>query len=226
MRGASLLLLLCGCATGFNRAEMMEAIEADPLLVEAGRATSAQLTRPFKLAVAPPRTQTGWTEEERDAIRGWGDELREAGMINDLVFIPSLMMQQNPDVSASGLRDAARRVNADAVMLFGESTQHDRYANPLSILNLTIVGMWLAPAHHRDAMTVMEGLVVDARTGGVYLTAEGSGEGSRVRPLVYADMDDSVRDARVEALKSIGRDLVAQAGRPQDPPGRRYETPK
>lgn len=231
-----LLALVCvvtaGCGSGFHATRL--ALE-DPIMAEL-RAIPAQdpprLTNPFRLAVAPPRAghKDHWSEPEREAIRSALRPLQEQGIVSDWVFIPAMVVRARSKLK--DLRLEANNLNADALLVIGFSTDTDEYANPLSLLNLTIVGLWIVPAHHREAMTVAEAVMIDVRSGLPFALASGAGSDSRVRPLVYADVNDAINDARLEALTALGRDFVEKAdGLRHDaagdtkPRGRRYETP-
>jgi hypothetical protein len=89
-------------------------------------------------------------------------------------------------------------------LILNLATSTDEYANPASELYFTIIGMWLVPATHRDALTVAEGMLFDNRNEYLYAFARGEGEQKTVRPLVYADGRAAVDALRVEALKNFG----------------------
>jgi hypothetical protein len=172
---APVLLVLVGCASGLRSAELRQGLN-DPVLTELDSSPPQPLPKPFRLAVAPPRGGA-WTPDERAAIRAWGEEFKTAGIISDLEFIPEMLLTQSrtTDEQLRRIREAAVRLRADAVLVCSSASATDAYANPLSILNLTIVGMWVAPAHHRDAMVVVEAVLMDSRSGGLHLSASGGG---------------------------------------------------
>ena len=91
------------------------------------------------------------------------------------------------------------------------ATDLDEYVNPLSVLDVTIVGMWIAPGHHRDALTIVEGVMLDNRNEYLYAFARGEGTSSIVRPFAYADDSKAIGPSRMLALQAFGKDFVARA---------------
>jgi hypothetical protein len=223
--------LALGCSTGFSRGEMESSLRAsNPSYVSSGLTVEEveklrpQIKLPVRLAVAPPtvsyRRWWGsadlgtWSPEEIAEIESWEEPLRSAGVVADLIILPSSLVEQclsdDPACSLRAQRAAAARVQADALLLINLATAVDEYANPASVLNITIVGMWLAPGHHRDALTIAEGVMIDNRNEYLYAFARGEGETHTVRPLVYADAWKAVRPSRLKALAAFGEEIVAQ----------------
>lgn len=229
-----------GCQTGFNRDSMNSSLQADPILgyddadvlrVEQAR---PQLQFPIRLAVAFQATVDRWgygerseSDGQRKEIRAWGDKLRDAGLVSDLFILPDILTgqtrSQNP---VKDLRVAAARLQADALLILRSATDVDSYSNPLAVLDLTIVGMFLAPGHQKDALTIVEGIVIDNRNQYVYFAGSAEGLGSTFGPLAVVNDRDAVRDSRREALRSFGELLLKEAQRMRDwVPGPRYPSP-
>lgn len=229
-----------GCQAGFDREAMSSQMDQEQPLVfddaEILRIEQAkpQLQCPFRLAVLPPSLfnarsyhEPGETEGQRREILAWGEKLRKEGIISDLIIIPEILTQQfRSRNSVKDLRVAAARLQADAVLILRSSTDVDAYVNPLSVLNLTIVGMFIAPGHHRDALTIVEGMVVDNRNQYVYFAGSAEGKGTTLAPLASVEARDAVRDSRCEALKAFG-DLLVKEGRRLHGAGAgpRFDTP-
>lgn len=219
--------VLAGCGTGFNREAMRERMKGDPAIfgeaaVQAIEALKPQLQFPCRLAVAPPLDWSAWSQAERDEIQSWAEPLRRAGVISEIVIIPRLIVDQR---HAQPLQAAAARFGADALLILAAATDVDRYVNPLSVSYLTIGAMWCIPGSHRDALTMIEGVMLDVRNGYLYAAAEAEGQARQVRPWMYAD-DEPVRKAsRLEALKAFGAAFVPQAARLRPgSAGERYST--
>jgi hypothetical protein len=227
-----------GCSASFNRAEMEsrqwggEKVFTDDDLrrIEQLR---PQLTPPIRLAVAPPMREYGTPEldGEREAVEAWGAELKKSGLVREVIFLPNMLLGSPPHGRHApdylkAVRVAAARVQADAVLLMSSVTEVSAYLNPLSILNLTVAGIWIAPGHHREAMTILEGIVMDNRNEYVYWTGSAQATGTTTAPLAYIDDADAIRRSRVAALKAFGERLVAnvEAFKPA-PPGERYHSP-
>jgi hypothetical protein len=110
-------------------------------------------------------------------------------------------------------RSAAARVQADALLIVNLTSDVDKYANHASLLNLTIIGMWLIPAHHRDALTIAEGVMIDNRSEYLYAFARGEAEERTVRPYMFANSWKAVRPSRLHALQAFGREFVREVKR-------------
>jgi hypothetical protein len=233
MRHITLLLglLALGCSTGFSRGEMEGSFnEGDPvyssskLSIEQIEKLQPQVSLPIRLAVAPPnifyrnwggRSSASWSHDEIAEIESWLDPLSQAGVVSDLLILPSVLIEQcrwnNPGCMLRESRIAASRVQADAILMVRLATDLDEYVNPISVLNITIVGMWLAPGHHRDALTIAEGVMIDTRNEYLYAFARGEAESSIIRPLVYADPQKAIEHSRLLSLQEFGMNFIQQA---------------
>ena len=221
-----------GCSTGYNRgaldAELRDAkatyVTSD-LTVEQIEAMNPQLALPARIAVAPPTAFGGrwrnatldtWSPAEVAVIESWLAPLRDAGVARELLVLPSGLVAACDESRERGCRlraqhAAAARVHADALLVVSLATATDEYANPSSILYVTIVGMWIVPGTHRDALTVAEGVLLDNRNEYLYAFARGEGETKIVRPVVYADSAAAVASSRLTALERFGRAFIEQA---------------
>jgi len=170
-----------------------------------------QINPPIKIAVAQPTGNEEWSSEEIHEIESWLPELKVAGLASDLVVIPRSLQQGCFYVTSDCPRTAAAQLQADAVITIGQSVITDRYLNPLSLLNLTLIGMWVAPGHHRDSYAIYEAALVDTKNGYIYSIARGEGEISKIRPFMYADYDTGQSEARLLALKSLGKQVIKKA---------------
>jgi len=230
------LLALCavwvGCASGYSRGEMDAALQSEKptyvsseLSVEEIERMKPQLELPARIAIAPPvqayqrwwggYSRSTWSSEEVAVFESWKEPLRAAGVAQDLLVLPSSLVKDcDPSDAAcrlNALRAAAARVHADALLIVNLATATDEYVNPGSVLYISIVGMWLVPGSHRDALTVAEGVLIDNRNEYLYAFARGEGEKKSVRPVIYADTGAVVNESRVEALKNFGSAFLDQA---------------
>ncbi len=238
---AAAILASAGCSTGFNRVAMQERMEhearifvddPDVFQIEQVR---PQLQIPFRLAVVPPSMinrcawgQPGETEGERAELMAWGERLKKEGIVSELIVIPEMLVGVNAAPGTTGaykaVRVAAARLGADAILVLRSVTETDSYINPLGLLDLTIVGLWVIPGHHKDTLTVVEGLLIDNRNQYVYFAGSAEGKGTQLAPALLLDEKDAVRESRCAALKAFG-DLMVQQSRTLPGAGYRYSTP-
>lgn len=235
-RGRVVAVLCCasllGCATGYNRGEMDAALQSakpayvsSELTVEQIESMKPQPKLPARIAIAPPvqayqrwwgQDSLGtWSPDEVAVLESWQEPLRAAGVATDVLVLPSALVKDCEPRDAvcrlNAQRAAAARAHADALLVVNLATATDEYVNPASALYITIIGLWLVPASHRDALTVAEGVLLDNRNEYLYAFARGEGESKSVRPAMYTDTPAVVRSSRVEALKKFGAALVEQA---------------
>lgn len=235
------VLAAVGCSTGFNREAMEEELQegrrlvfddSDILRIEQLR---PQIQYPIRLAVVPPSRvlprywQEGSGKGEHEDLLSLGEQLKKEGIVSAFMVIPQILLNSNPrndSDSIKSIRLAAARMQADAVLILRSVTDVDAYVNPLSVLNLSIVGMFVAPGHHRDALTMVEGMVIDNRNQFLYFAASAEGTGSTFGPLAVVQERDAVGESRRNALKAFGEQLVKEARQAKAyVPGPRYETP-
>lgn len=225
-----------GCSSsGYNAGEMNSALQsAKPSYASGGfsnqsvaeiEAMKPQLKLPARIAIAPPvqtfRRWQGndpldtWTPEEVSILESWEQPLRTAGIASQVFVLPRALIgdceSRDNYCRVDAPRQAAARAHADALLIVNLATATDEYANPASAFYLTVIGMWLAPGSHRDALTIAEGMLIDNRNEYLYAFARGQGESRSLRPYMYADTAAVVHSSRVEALKSFGTAFLEQA---------------
>lgn len=171
-----------------------------------------QINPPIKIVVAQPTGVDKWSSEEVQAIESWLPELKAVGLASDLVVMPNFLKQEGCYYNTNDCsRTAAAKLQADAVISIGYSVVTDKYLNPLSFLNLTLVGMWISPGHHRDSYAVFDAALVDTKNGYIYGIARGEGEIKTIRPYMYADSDAGQSEAKLQALKALGKQIAEKA---------------
>ena len=90
------------------------------------------------------------------------------------------------------LRGLSSAVGADYLLLMGGTCDTSSGSTPLSVFNLTIVGMFIVPSERAQATMKASGALIDVRTG--QLVALRSAELTRERLLPYASAEsDGVR---------------------------------
>jgi rhombotail lipoprotein len=211
-----------GCSTSFNRTAMEEELQkekqivfddGDILKIEQLR---PQIQFPIRLAVVPPARvsprywQEGSSKGEHEELMALGEQLKKDGIASSFTVIPQILLQGS-DQSLKAIRLAAARMGADAVLILKSVTDVDSYVNPLSVLNVTIIGLWLAPGHHTEALTMVEGMVIDNRNQFLYFAGSAEGSGSTFGPALVIKDRDAVGESRRNALHSFGEILIKEA---------------
>ncbi len=175
-----------------------------------------QLKAPFRLAVAPPlwRSDLHWTAGERAEIESWRKELVDSGVLSDLVLIPPITYElgrHDPKSAFEQVREAAARHHADAVLVIRDVEADSTRQNPLSVLYLTIVGCWIVPGSTAEAVSMMQGLILDNRNEYLYASCESEGSSKVTKPVSTIDLEDLRTGARVAALRELKSGLIARA---------------
>jgi hypothetical protein len=220
-----LLLSLASCTSSLDRGALRAELArgafvfSDVSVAEA-EAIRPQVSAPFRLGIAPPITlrqrfmdlSPVWSAAEQERIRAWAEELQARGVITDYVLLPALSVGVAEDASAServqACRVAAARQQVDVLLVTQFVAGWDDWLNPLSVLDLTIVGAWVAPGHSTEAVVVAEGIAFDNRNEYVYATASAEARKRKTLPLAYFDHDRQVAETRVEALDRLAARLV------------------
>lgn len=189
---------------------------SDENTIEEIRNLKPQAKPPMKVVVIPPYRWNSVSLEERKVIEKWGEKLKEIGFVKSLEIVPEYLRPRcgykaNSNCYLKESRLAGARLGADAILFLNDSTVTDRYVNPTSILNLTIVGMWFVPAHHRDSYSIYEASLFDIDNGYLYTVVEGYGESKTIRPYMYVDWTTGQDKARIIALDKLGEKLFVTA---------------
>ena len=220
-------VLLCGCASGFDRAALQERLNdgtlqvSDSAIAEA-RAIKPQLNFPCRVAVylKPVERDWRWTHEDRVAMERWAATLKQEGIASEVFPLPDMLA---PNGNVKELRLAAAKCGADVLLLIHGAAQTDTYKNPASIFNLTILGGYVVPGSHCDALFMMEGCLLDVDNGYIYTAAQAEGLGKIIRPSFIIEDKDAIARAKTQAIDEFGFEIVRRmrtlAGRTQPPSG-------
>jgi len=218
----SLGAVLSECSsTGFDRANMAKELRQAGTPVtdaEIARvlALKPQLRRPFRLGVYLDSAYSRYSRYSSDQrnfeltekkqllanLKGNGDIVAEAFLIS------------NGDITASGavvtlkdIRLAAARYHGDAVLILQSTSNTDTYPNFLSILYFSIVGFWIAPGSHCDAIHMVHGAMYDVRNGYFYIDAESDATDRVIRPLALRECSVPLNQARKKAMASFSAEF-------------------
>ena len=219
----TLLTVLTACTATNVKPQLDEGIGSIPRVqfsdaktIEEIRNLRPQAVPPLKVVVMPSNRWQGLTEEERNIIKSWKEKLQTLGFVESLEIIPTSLIpscgyESDQDCFLNSSRAAGARLGADAILFLNDSSVTDSYVNPLSILNLTIVGMWIVPAHHRESYSVYEASLFDINNGYLYAFAEGNGTYKTLRPYMYVEHSTGQEEARAKALNDVGQKLYKLA---------------
>lgn len=225
-------LLLAACSPHFKRGEMegalraqapmfddasIAAIDLQPQNQETSTIRCGSRLMTLRIAVSQPLSGRAWSAAEIAEIGSWEEPLRRAGWILQVSVLPQSLIgvcdTGSGQCAVDANRKAAARIGADALLVMNPVTQVETYTNPLVLLDFTIIGLWLAPSHHTDAIALLEGTLIDNRNQYVYAFARGEGEHKSVRPMIYAAVDQADLAAREQALRTFGKIFVQQSAR-------------
>lgn len=203
----------CESSQGFDRGRMSEQLSAG-----APKATDEEISRvmglqpqldfPIRLAIyVKPREyywqDSVWRIEDIDAE--WVETLKRDGLVTAIIpIVESTVTGDN----IADIRLAAARHGADAVLVLESVSDVDRYNNPLGITYFTIVGAWLIPGTHSDALVMMSGSLWDVRNGYLYATMQTEGEASDFGPAFLLEDYKVVAEAHRAALTAIEEEIA------------------
>lgn len=212
-------VVLAGCvSTGFNRGALhdqlrLEGAEAKEVLdedIQQVLALKPQLTFPCRIAVylRPGKDASWhWTPQDKDLLNSWSAALGKEGIASNVVLMND-MFTSGADLKH--LRLAAARYGADALLIVQGASVTDGYENPAALLNLTIIGGYVVPGSHRDALFIVQAGLVDVHNGCLYATAESEGEGHIMRPTFIIEDRDAIARAKKTAMDAFGPELLRQ----------------
>lgn len=229
------LILLSACATGFNRELMHSEIGEDgfanvmrpeyevEIVKRSGNDISSddirreltrrpQLKTPARIAVyLDGERDWRWTVKDKEVVSSWAKPLRNSGMVADIFVISEMVASSagaKQQASLEAVRLAAAKYGADAVLYIKGLGEIDDYSNPLSLLYLTIVGYYIFPGSHADALFLIQGALWDVGNEYLYATVEAEGEASRFGPGAFVDDKEVLTKARSNALASFGEEFI------------------
>jgi len=230
------LAILTYCSSGDYRADRFDSEKGNPNPgkispkdkdIEEVFKIRPALKFPFKLGVyLSERSGYGWkfTEKDREEIISIGEELKKKGIISSLFFISQNIISNQSNYpynsysyrgnldSLRNIRLAAARYNADAVLVLDPGVHVSKYANPLSVFYLTIVGLWVAPGNSREAHFSIYSSLWDTRTEFLFLTSEVEGIAKIFRPYAILEDSDAVESAKEKAVQNFKKEIVDSMG--------------
>lgn len=159
------------------------------------------------------RHEFEWTDADRESLLTWTKELQRDGLISGASFIHLSSIKGNQLVE---LREAARRYDADLLLIVGGAATVDRYLNYKGVLLYwTILGAYYVDGTHSDALCLVRGSLWDVRGGNRLAQEETQGFSKIVGPTARLEDRAGVTAARRQALTKLMEKLrgdVANTG--------------
>ncbi len=209
-------ILVAGCAHGFDRAALQERLTDGSLQVSDAAITEArsmkpQLKLPCRVAYylnPAGRGDWRWTPDDRAVLEPLAAALVKDGIAADVFPLPEMLTGEKPNFK--DLRVAAAKCGADVLLVINGAAQTDSYKNPASMLYLTIVGGYVVPGSHVDALFLMEGCLFDVDNGYVYAGTQAEGEGKIIRPTFLIEEKDAISRAKTQAVARFSEELLTR----------------
>ena len=215
-----ILLSLVGCIKEFDRGALERQLEGESLQMSETDIDQVveprpQLNFPIRIGVyfslETPRYreyfQTRlWDAEDKRDILSMAEPLKKDGVISDMYEIADLVVPR-PDFNT--LVRAAGRQGADTILIIKGLSEVNSYVDPLSVLYLTIVGMWIVPASHWDAIFEIHGDLWNVGNVYLYLTVKTMGVGKIRRPIALMDdaSNEAVKLAKEDGIMNFRKEL-------------------
>lgn len=115
-------------------------------------------------------------------------------------------VRQNVQEHADRIRRIARDLGADYLFLYGGTVDHATTSTPLSLMNATIVGIWLVPSEKIEASARASGSLIDVRSGRVVLSVSADAQDERLSPTAATEGDN------IKVLKAVRDEVVLKLG--------------
>lgn len=225
--GFCLALDASGCAVskGFDRGSLRQSVHppATDQEIQAVFDLKPQLPAPFILGVylAPGGNtwrRAYWSNEEATALLAYGEELKKAGIVSDIRLVSDFTVEVRKPATFSGysggslkdLRLAAARHGADALLIVNSASSVDRYNNVAALLYWTIVGWYIVPGTHSDALVMMSGSLWDVRNEFLYATEEAEGAARTLGPSQLLKDVSAIDQAKKKAIEEFGRKFTGR----------------
>ena len=182
---------------------------SSPFSVEEISKLKPQIHPPIKIAINFNMHDVTSPEETKE-IESWLPALKELGFANELIILPKSAYDNSYGSNINAARAVAASLHADAVIVIDGNSRSEAYVNPLSIFNITIIGMWVIPGHNKDVHTVLDASIFDTNSGYLYGFARGQGTAEKMLPFMYTNYRTGVPEAKMVALQDLGKQLIEQ----------------
>lgn len=123
-----------------------------------------------------------------------------------------VLAQPGPALQMTRMRNMARNLGADYLLLFGGDIQHTNTETGLAVFNLTIVGAFVVPSNAIVVNGKAAGALIDLRTAQPVMSFSSESNGNGMAPSAFADNveNGSMLANRKELVKKLTADVVGQ----------------
>jgi hypothetical protein len=115
--------------------------------------------------------------------------------------------------SLASLRAAAKDAGMEYLLLVGGTIDHDRNGTPLSLLDLTIVGMFIVPGHETRGTAKGTAALVDVRSGRIVASSSAETRDSKLAPAatVSSEEEKLLEQLRDQVAAKLGTQVLTDA---------------
>ncbi len=207
----------CSSSRGFDRGSLKNQITDQIVVTEEDIKKvldlKPQIPIPFKLAIyfsnpIPERYSENawqWLGEDKDKILEITKDLIDKNIVSNIFVINDSIVGGTDN---KGIRLAAARAGADAVVIINGISDLDRYNNVLGITYILLVTPLFVPGTEADALFVTNASMWDVRNQYLYLSVEAEGTASETRPAAYINEKRVIKAAKTEALGALKQELL------------------
>lgn len=189
---------------------------------------------PLRIGIAPPLASTApinnhftnvrkytyadqatfdvWTDEERASLDAWAERAKEAGLVETVEYLPSVVLDGDQASLAASTRDTALTRGLDAVLIARTGTTYWVDPTPMSVLDFALVTAVFLPTAEFETFGIVEGAIVDARTGYIYATGAAESTLTRLAAPLGGDALQYQRDVRLAGVEKMVARMARGAG--------------
>jgi len=124
----------------------------------------------------------------------------------------------HPRITLRGLRMAAARLHCELLLVYLQADSRVDNYNSASVLYWTLAGLWVVPGNSLEHKTVMQGVVVDCRTGIILGAVTGDSHLTASTPAAFKDIErkklaTQAPDEALAEMQKACRPLLAEVVR-------------
>jgi hypothetical protein len=174
-----------------------------------------------ELSPVPPEEAAAWQKLAEKLGPRFGQFVPISPLIAELVGSEESLPRRTRDSYSSAhlaqtirkIRLGAARQHVDVALIYETIGVSDWRGTPLSMADLSIVGMFIVPSRHLKAEGVANALLLDVRNGYPYGTATARADDQNLVPTIGSDArsGDLRRDVRTAAVVKLAGEVEAMA---------------